>query len=196
MCAARGITLDWAFSRYCKAAHYEADALQKQLYTHFPELQAQEPSWDILYAEKKQAVIQLFLEGAVQLMPGASSFLEILQKENILHAVVTHSPSDLIKILRNQYPILDAIPFWITREQYKLPKPNPECYLKAIDQLALPSDKVIGFEDTPRGIKALLGTRAQPILICQASYPEIPDFIKLGVIHHPSLESLLVHHPI
>ncbi len=190
MCAARGVILDWDFTRYCQAAHYEADALHKQLYACFPQLQLQEPNWNVLYAEKKQAVHKLFVEGVVQLMPGAAALLQLLQKTNTLHCVVTHSANDLIQALRRQHPILDAIPVWITREHYTHPKPHPECYIKAIQQLAKPNEKVIGFEDTPRGVRALLGSRAQPVLICQASYPEIPDFIKAGVIHYPSLSDI------
>jgi len=190
MCAARGYNLDWSFSRYCQAAHYEATALRDQVYTTFPILQKQEPNWDVLYAEKKQALITLFKTGAVHLMPGAESLLKALQVANIPRCVVTHSADELVSLIRTQNPILNTIPHWFTREHYSQPKPHPECYLKAISTFAKPNDNIIGFEDTPRGLKALLGTRAKPVLVCSAEYPEIPSFKALGASHYSSLKDL------
>lgn len=190
MCAGRGISFDWDFNRYCQAAHYDADALRNQLYAQYPKLYQQEPNWDVLYKEKKEALRKLFITGAVKLMPGAEKFLNLLKEAGIPRCVVTHSPDDLVSLIRQQNTILNTIPHWITREQYSHPKPHPECYIKAIKMLAKPDDRVIGFEDTPRGIKALTGTRATACLICQANYPEIPDFIKKGVLHFNSFETL------
>lgn len=190
MCHARGVNFDWDFDRYCQAAHYEAHALRDHLYTHFPQLQRQEPSWDVLYAEKKQAISELFAADQIQLMPGVPRLLTALQVANIPRCVVTHSPDQLVQLARQQNPILDTIPIWFTREHYSQPKPHPECYIKAIEQLAKPSDRVIGFEDTPRGVRALQGTRAQVVLVCQAQYPEIPTFVKAGVRHYSSFEEI------
>ena len=38
--------------------------------------------------------------------------------------------------------------------------------------LADPSDRVIGFEDSLRGIQALKETFALPVLICDSSHPQ------------------------
>lgn len=191
MCAAHGFELSWDFDRYCKAAHYHSDALRDQIYTTLPELKAQYPIWEVLYKQKKQAVIDLINEGAVHMMPGAATLLEMLEKAKIKRCVVTHSPDELISAVRKKNPVLETIPHWITRENYTHPKPHPECYQIAIAKLAAPDDQVIGFEDTPRGLKALMGTKAQPFLICQANYPEIPSFIESGVKHYPTLEAFL-----
>lgn len=190
MCADRGVDFNWDFESYCHIAHYHSDGLGQKMYAEFPQLHAQEPSWAVLYAEKKKAIIDLVTHGAVQLMPGVKELLLALEKAGINRCVVTHSPVELINAIRNQHPILDSIPHWITREQYSHPKPNPECYIKAIEFLAKPGDKVIGFEDTPRGLRALLGTKATPVLVCQINYPEIPDFIAMGVTHVKSLGDL------
>lgn len=187
MCQARGIDLDWDFNRYCQAAHYDAHALKNQLYAQYKELYIQEPNWDVLYAEKKHLLSQLFKNGAVNLMPGVEEFLTILKKAQIPRCVVTHSPEDLVQLVRKQNPILDSIPLWVTRECYSKPKPDPECYQKAIELYAKPGDRIIGFEDTPRGINALLGTKIQPCLVCQANYPEISQFKQKGILHFSSL---------
>lgn len=191
MCANRGFNFRWDFPRYCQAAHYEANALRDQLFIEYPDLYAQEPSWDILYKEKKKALRELLLSGAVQLMPGVEKLLTLIKNANINSCVVTHSPDEMVNIIRQQLPILNTIPFWITREHYSQPKPNSECYLKAIDLLAKPQDNIIGFEDTPRGLRALSGTRAKPVIICQTPYPEIPAFINAGASHFTSFNELI-----
>lgn len=190
MLRAHGYTLNWDFNRYCQAAHYEASALRDQIYALYPKLEAEEPDWKRLHAEKTRIIGELIQSGAVQLMPGAKQFLKALQEANIKRCVVTHSPIELINLVRQQNPILDTIPLWMTREMYSQPKPNPECYLRAIELFAKPEERVIGFEDTPRGTWALLETRAKPVLICRAQYPEIPSFVQGGVLHFSSLEDL------
>lgn len=191
MCSARGFHLDWDFNRYCQAAHYEATALRDQIYAHLPKLKLQEPDWDVLYAEKREAILELLNQGIVHLMPGVAELLEALRKAKIKRCVVTHSPDTLIHAIRKQNPLLDTIPNWITRENYTHPKPDPECYLTAINRFALPEDHIIGFEDTPRGLQALLRTRAKAFLICQANYPEIPSFIQKGVQHYRSISDII-----
>lgn len=182
-----GIEFAWDFNRYCQAAHYQATALKEQIYLEFPELLKREPVWDVLYKQKQEALLNLVDEGAAHLMPGVKELLEILEKAGVKRAVVTHSPDKLIQKIRKQNPLLNSIPTWITREHYEKPKPDPECYIKAIEMLK-PTGKVIGFEDTPRGLTALFGTNAEPVLICTAEYPEIPEFIKRGAKRHPTLK--------
>lgn len=190
MCAQRGVSLTWDFTRFCQAAHYDSTAIRDQIYREFPALHAQEPSWDVLYAEKKQAVMGLLDNGAVQLMPGVEKLLKALEKASIKRCVVTHSADSLVQSIRRHNPLLDSIPLWITRHDYTHPKPHAECYLTAISRLAQPGERVVGFEDTPRGLKALLGTKAKPVLISTMLYPEIPSFIERGASHFSSFDAI------
>lgn len=186
----RGVTLEWDFNRYCKAAHYEATALRDHILQEYPDLFKGDVTWDVLYQEKQNALLELIQEGKATLMPGVANLLMALSDQNIPRAVVTHSPNKLITLIRSQNPLLDSIPTWITREQYQKPKPDPECYQLAIQKLKKEGDKVIGFEDTPRGLRALRGTEATAVLICTTNYPEIPDFLKAGALQFDSFESI------
>ena len=190
MCANRGVDLNWTFEEYCSLAHYSAEGVRKKIYADYPLLTEQGLSWDVLYSEKKQAIFNLLNEGYVHTMPGVESLLLKLEQANIKRCVVTHSSYELVNIVRKKNPILNTIPFWITREDYKNPKPDSECYLKAISTLAKETDQVIGFEDTPRGLTALMGTRATSVLICQANYPEIPQLLENGALHFRSFERI------
>lgn len=190
MCADRGFSLNWDFDRYCQAAHYGAEALELQIYQEFPSLKAMEPDWKVLYAEKKKEIMRLLSEDAVNLMPGVDRLLLALQDAGIKRCVVTHSPDELVAVARRKHPVLNTIPFWVTREQYSHPKPHPECYLKAVRMYAEAGECVIGFEDTPRGITALMQTPIKPVMICTAHYPEIPLFKGQGVSHFSTLDAI------
>lgn len=193
MCADRGFELKWDFARYCKAAHYQATGLKEQIYEEIPGLCTMEPDWTVLYEEKKKAMVDLLEQGAVHMMPGATELLKALDDAQICRGVVTNSPNEQIALIREQNPVLDTISHWFTRETYSHPKPHPECYLNAIRQLGNGSKKIIGFEDTPKGLRALMHTPAKAIFVAQVDYPEIREFEKKGVLHFSSLESVLAN---
>ena len=190
MCKNRGVNLNWNFDDFCRVAHYSSEKIRQKICMEHPEILAQVSAWEVLYAEKKQAVVDLFKAGNVKLMPGVESFLLRLQKADITRCVVTNSSLEMINSLRYTIPLLQTIPHWVTREDYVHPKPNPECYLKAIEMFAKPTDRVIGFEDTPRGITALLETRATSVMICQENYPEIPWLISKGILRFSSFDEV------
>jgi len=181
MCLNRGFDLQWSFNQFSLAAHYKSEALQSSIYAELPLLKAQEPNWSILYEEKKAAYLRLLNEGSVRLMPGVASLLQNLQSANITRCVVTHSAIESIRLIRSQLPLLNTIPYWITREDYSEPKPNSECYEVAIKRYSNGSSKVIGFEDVPKGLNALRQTRAKPVLICSS---EVDYLSTIGDIKH------------
>lgn len=191
MCADRGVNLTWDFPTYCSMAHYSSDVLRKELSRLYPRLHENGATWDTLYQEKKEAYLKLLDQGAVTLMPGAEEFLRLIEKNGIQRCVVTNSGDELIKKIVNKLPQLKTISHWITREKYQLAKPDPECYQLAIKTFAKPQDKILGIEDTPRGLQALRATRAEPILVSELSYPEITQFKKEGIRCFRSFHQLL-----
>lgn len=191
MMAQRGVDFTWDFNRYCQSGHYTIEKFRQDLFREFPELQKQDPTWEILYKEKQQVIQELFHERTPELMQGVENLLQTLQNLSITHCVVTHSPDTLVTTLRKKHPILDKIPHWVTRHDYTHPKPHPECYELAISRYKKPNDRVIGFEDTPRGLYALLGTSATPILVTQVPYKEISDFKKRGISVFSTLSEVI-----
>ncbi len=156
----------------------------------YPELQKQDPTWETLYREKQANMERMLREDTVALMPGVKAILSNLQDAHINHVVVTHSPLALISVVKAQHEVLQRIPHWITRQDYTHPKPHSECYQVAVQRHSKPGDRIIGFEDSPRGITSLLGVNAKAVLIAQAPYPEIPDFIKRGVQVYSSFNQI------
>jgi beta-phosphoglucomutase len=194
MCAKRGFSLNWTFTRYLAVAfHHRENELQQQIYAELPGLQSQESNWSVLYEEKKALFLTLLRESHVSLMPGVADLLFVLKNAGVKRCVVTHSPLSFIQQIRKQHPILETIPHWVTREDYTHPKPHPECYQVAIAKLAQKNERIIGFEDSPRGLLALLDTPAQPVLVCPLEAPYLPSTLALrSTIHHyPDLSHVL-----
>lgn len=186
MLAKRGYKLDWSFQQFCSVAHFSATALREALYVQFPDLDL---NWQQVYGEKIQAMEELLLSGKVELMPGAEKLLRALEKAGIQRCVVTHSPLPQIEMIRAGSPVLQSIPHWLTREDYTEPKPSPECYLRAIQLWGKEGDRVVGFEDSIRGLRALEGTPALPVLICEGHHPLV-DMASEKSVHFESLNAI------
>jgi HAD superfamily hydrolase (TIGR01509 family) len=186
MLRARGYDLDWSFSRFCEAAHLNAEALKEAIYAQFPQL---EPNWSALYEEKKRCYLDLIAAGKVDLMPGAERLLRALAQKQVRRCVVTNSLLHQIELIRKQLPILQTIPHWITREDYERPKPAPDGYLQAIALHGKSGDRIIGFEDSIRGLRALQQTPALPILVCPRHHPLL-ELSSEGALHFESLDQV------
>lgn len=190
LCARRGYALDWSFAQFSEAAHHSSTGLRDRVYASLPKLFEEEPDWSVLYKEKKECFLRLVEGGKVELMPGVEELLSILEEREITRCVVTHSAIELIAQIRKSLPLLNTIPHWITREDYTHAKPDPECYQVAIQRYAKPGDRVIGFEDAPRGWHALSQTAAMPILICPPDSTYLPPLLEQGVCYFPTLSAI------
>jgi beta-phosphoglucomutase len=193
MCSDRGFILTWDFLTYCSMAHMGADLFQKKLYNFFPALYKQEPNWAVLHQEKQRAILDILSREGVSLMPGVKRVLEFLQSHGARCVVVTHSPSELTDAIKKHHPVLQAIPHWVTREDYDKPKPAPDSYLKAIELYAKQKDRVLGFEDTIRGWRALKLASVQAVVVSSVLTEEMKkELQEEGAEQYASFENLIV----
>jgi beta-phosphoglucomutase len=177
-----------SFADFLSLAHRGGPAWREAVCTQIPSL----ADFDLLYQEKKKAYLELLETAAVELMPGAETLLSALDKASIKRCIVTNSLKSHIEPIIAQSPILQTVPHLITREDYTRPKPDPECYLKAIELYAKPSDKIIGFEDSFRGLTALRQTPALPVLVCSSSHPLFSTALSGRGVHFESLEQVSI----
>ena len=185
--ARHGYELKWSFKEYCLNAHYGPEKLRAEINRSIPGMREE---WEQLYAVKQAEVEKLLEMDEALLMPGAEILLRGLHKAGIPSCVVTNSKEEFVSILKKKNPALNLITHWITRKDYTHPKPHPESYQMAIQRFAKKGDKVIGFEDTPRGINALMQTEAKAVMISTTPYPDMPSLLEAGVQLFPSLEVL------
>ena len=184
-----GASFPWDFPSFAAVAHKSSEGLRQLITSHAPMLVASK-TWETLYDEKKKEYAKLLEAGSLDLMPGAQTILETVQMAKIPHAVVTNSTRKQTEMIREKIPVLNNIPHWITREDYENPKPSPDAYFKAIEMLGK-SDKMLGFEDALRGIRALEGAAITPILVCPSDHPQMDDLSKDSLHYYPSLTNLL-----
>lgn len=184
----RGFDLGWSFSTYASIAHLSNEGIKNAIYAEFPLLFKAEPSWEVLYKEKKKEYLDILKSSPIELMPGAKKVLEALKKQNKKSCVVTNSLLGQVEIIQENNPVLRNIDHWITREDYCNPKPHPECYQKAIDLYSKTNYNVIGFEDSIRGMLALEKTPATCVLISETPHPDQDRLLQRKVNFFKSFE--------
>lgn len=182
----RGIPWPFDFEQYCTVALGASQGVKKALYERLPDL-----DWDAIAAEKKQIYLELIKAQPLRLMPGVEDILQALQSQKRVSCVVTNSYRHQVETIKEALPLLKLIPHWITREDYKDPKPSPDGYIKAIELFApTPDCSVIGFEDSLKGFQALSQTRARSVLICPAHRAHVSTCLSLGGEHFVSFETI------
>lgn len=171
----RGYELTATFNDFASIAHRSATGLREMIYAKYPGLMKDQPEWKILYGEKTSAYLEQLEQGNLELLPGVDQLLKHVEQLGTKRCVVTNSTREQIELIKSRVPQLSAITNWVTREDYENPKPAPDGYLKAIELYAKPEDRIVGFEDAMRGIKALQGANIMPVLICPKDHPQMPD---------------------
>lgn len=179
----------YTFEQYCKVAHAEQNGIKKAFLRDFPNLL--EATWNVLATEKKKLYMECLESSTVALMPGVERFLSSLFDLKKTVCVVTNSPLDQAEKIKKSINILQSIPHWITRDDCHNPKPSPEGYLTAIARYAPQKEsRIIGFEDTFKGFKALSQTSARPVLICPSYRDHVSECLQLGGLHFTSFDAL------
>jgi HAD superfamily hydrolase (TIGR01509 family) len=185
--AATGRDLPWSFERYCLAAHYGTERLRGELAAALPGLLPDVAAWDALYAAKSRAYLELLARAPIELLPGAAAALERLTAAGTACAVVTNSTREQTARVRRRQPVLDSVPVWVTREDYAAAKPAPDGYRVALARLGVAPAAALGFEDTPRGVQALVAAGVDAVLVTHIPYPDLGVEPRLVV---PSLAAL------
>lgn len=188
--AERGYVLDWDFAKFCQLAHQSGSVFREAIYREIPDL----GPWEPLYAAKKVHYRQLLSHGLVELMPGVDPLLRVLEREQRPRVIVTNSLREDVQLIQSRIPLLRTFSHLVAREDYLEPKPHPECYRKAIALYGKPGDRVVGFEDSMRGLRALQGTPALPVLICSERDPLLPAALEGNVLHFRSFADIPSDH--
>ena len=90
-------------------------------------------------------------------MPHAAETLEYFKSKGLKIALVTASPRDNVKIIFERNGLGHYFDTMVTRSDVELSKPDPESYLKAVEQLGVDKAACVAFEDTLNGLRAAKG---------------------------------------
>lgn len=141
-----GVTLDEAayvelFLRTGRGAWHLAEALGHD-----------GPAIEALRAARDRAYAAL-VEGAELLMPGAAEAVAALAGRYRL-AIVTSSEPEPFARTHARTGLLSHFELVLTRQHYRLSKPDPEPYLCAVDRLGVAPGRCLVIEDSERGLQA------------------------------------------
>ncbi|AQT77558.1 HAD family hydrolase [Chlamydia gallinacea] len=185
------ITID--FLTYYRFAMLGRDAFQKEIVTRFPEMQTLFPQ--CFYEREK--FYQRFLSTEVpRLLPGVKEFLDLLSKQKKTLGVVTNSSRISVERFYDMFPIFAHFQFFVTREDYERPKPYSDSYCYAYQNFVREGERVIGFEDSVKGLRALAGIPAALVGInsqCTFSIASHQDFYDKELYYFPSFCDLMAH---
>ena len=100
------------------------------------------------------ALVVAELERGVEPMPGAVELVAELQARGVRTGVVSNSPLAFITRAL-ELGGLDGFEAVVSGHDVPAPKPAPDAYLAACDQLGIPpTSEVVAFEDSPTGVAA------------------------------------------
>lgn len=97
-------------------------------------------------------------------------------------AVCSNSIQATIETMMQKSALLQYLDFYLSNQDVKKPKPDPEIYNKAIGRLQLKPDEVMIVEDNDHGIKAAKATGAN-VMIVQSVLDVNLDNIKSHIKH-------------
>ncbi len=137
----------------------------------------------------KEPVYEGILRAGVALMPGAVEALTRLQGHFAL-AVATNSRRDEVAFVMETLGLGRFFAAVVTREDYRLAKPDPDAFLTAAARLDVPPRHCIVVEDAYKGILAAHRAGALAVAVPHAFTRE-NDFSLAAVVLH-SLDELTV----
>lgn len=80
--------------------------------------------------------------------------LSRLKQKGYKLAVASNSIRKTVQIMMEQSALLDYMDFYLSNQDVKLGKPNPEIYTKAIQKMGLSPQECLVVEDNEKGIQA------------------------------------------
>lgn len=104
----------------------------------------------------------------LKMVDGADHFIQNILNNNKKFVIVTNSPKEQLDFFSDVFSILKNSTKNYYREMFKNKKPNPECYLKVVNDF--PNQRLIGFEDSITGIHSITQTDIFTYYISNPNY--------------------------
>jgi HAD superfamily hydrolase (TIGR01509 family) len=129
---------------------------------------------------------------ASPILPGVTRMIEQAREKGLQIAIGSSSPHSWVDTHAKRLGIFDYFDHIICQDDV-LPgrtKPNPDIFLKALDQLNVKKDAAVVFEDSPNGV---LAARRAGIFVVGVPNPLTAKLGVTGDITVPSLAELSLH---
>ena len=134
------------------------------------------------FSMKKEKRYQEAFLPHLKLIAGLAPFLAKAYEQNIAMAIGTAASPFNVNYLLDNIPINKYFGAIITADDVPTSKPNPEVFLKCADELGVPYENCIVFEDSPKGVEAALNAGMKAVVI--KTYHEKHEFAHLDNVLH------------
>lgn len=114
---------------------------------------------------EKETAYQSAFRPSLQLIKGLQQFMHKAHKKNIPMAIGSAAIMYNIDFVLDGLAIRPYFQSIISAESVKESKPDPETYTRCADELCVPYNRCIVFEDAPKGVEAAANAGMQCVVI-------------------------------
>lgn len=104
--------------------------------------------------EQKETEYRDLYRSEIEPTPGLVDFLQELQQQDIPRAIATSAPPSNVDFTLEGTQLRKYFPVIVDDTMVTTGKPDPEVYLKSAEQLGMPPEQCVVFEDAILGIQA------------------------------------------
>ncbi len=159
-----------------------------------PELTAEQLS---LYTEDIDTTYRRIISGNEQIFPvdGLNNFLDFIKELGFKIALATSAPPENITLILERLGITEYFDVIVDKTHVTHGKPDPEVYLKAVENLKTDKEYCLVFEDSLSGVRSAIGAGIRVIGVTTSHTGEelsqAGTFCNIDDFNDPSLPQIL-----
>lgn len=116
-----------------------------------------------------------YLENDIELMPGVTELLDVLENKNIRKAVATTTSRDATIKRLTKLGLINRFEYILCGDEVTKRKPNPEIYQKVLKAVNCDPNQVMVLEDTGYGVQAAYDAGIQVVMVPSINAPTNTD---------------------
>jgi HAD superfamily hydrolase (TIGR01509 family) len=106
------------------------------------------------YEQEKEAIFREIYSDEIKPVNGLLPFLDLLKNNNIPRAIATSAPRENVDFVLDKIALESYFSIILDESDVTKGKPDPQIYLKTVEELSYPADRCIVIEDSVSGIEA------------------------------------------
>lgn len=120
------------------------------------------------YSQAYKSRYTSLIKSELAIRPGAINFLTAAKEAGLHLALVSGASSIFVTYIVDTLNLGDYFDFVITSNDVASKKPDPQCYLLALEKMSIANDQAVVFEDTEAGLTAAINAGISTVCIRHA----------------------------
>lgn len=133
------------------------------------------------FSHRKELRYQKDFLPHLKLIAGLDTFLEKASSHHIKMAIGTAASPFNVDYVLNHIPVKKYFGAIITADDVAVSKPNPDVFVRCADDLQVPYNNCIVFEDSPKGVQAALNAGMKAVVIktyhSEEEFSQLPNVL-------------------